>query len=71
MFFFLTRQAFHSLREIFFELNYLVTIRYMKEFSDSTTAREKLYGLLYKGVAPATGGETSLSTLRSIPSVFL
>ena len=51
-FLFLTRQAFHSLREIFFELNYLVTIRYMKEFSDSTTAREKLYGLLYKGVAP-------------------
>ena len=48
---FLTRQAFHSLREIFFELNYLVTIRYMKEFFDSTTARETLYGL-YKGVPP-------------------
>lgn len=53
---FLTRQTFHSLREIFFELNCLFTIRYMKEFSDSTTARETLYGILYKGLPPGGGG---------------
>ena len=44
----------------------------MKEFSDSTTARETVYGLSYKGVAPTPSprGETPLSTLRSVPSVF-
>ena len=41
------------------------------KFSDSTTARETLYGL-YKGAPPLPppGVETSLSTLRSVPSVF-
>ena len=45
----------------------LVTIRYIKQFSDSTTARETLYGLLYKGLPPGGGG---VVTLRSLPSVF-
>ena len=42
------------------------------KFSDSTTARETLYGLSYKGVAPTPPpwGETSLSTLRGTECFF-